>query len=86
MRQTVKQKLESMLIQRGMFESQAESVMEKAIPELNSIVKDYNIRFDSSSSEYPEVIYSILFMSVKKVALEWIEENVPMAWYKPMFE
>jgi hypothetical protein len=26
-----------------------------------------------------------LFLAIKPIALEWIEKNIPLAWYKPMF-
>jgi len=74
-----------MLTQNGMAESQANEVMKLAIPKMNNIVEDYNIDFNDSSDTYPEPIYTVLFMTVKQTALEWIETNVPMAWFKPMF-
>lgn len=82
---TTKEKLQSMLVNNGMFESQAKEVMEIAIPELNDLVEDYSITFNGSASQYPNVIYDILFLAIKPIALKWIEEKMPMAWYKPMF-
>lgn len=82
---TVKEKLEGMLIQNGMFESQAKEVMELSIPELNTLLGDYKITFNTLASEYPNVIYDILFLSIKPIALKWIEANKPEAWFKPMF-
>ncbi len=83
---TVKDKLFNMLIERGMFDSQAEKVMEKAIPELINLVEYYSISFNRPSDEYPKPIYDVLFLAIKPIALKWIEENIPMAWYKPMFQ
>lgn len=83
---TAREKLEQMLVNNGMFESQAKNVMEIAIPELNNILDDYKFTFDRPASEYPNVIYNILFLHIKPIALKWIEENVPMAWFKPMFQ
>jgi hypothetical protein len=80
-----REKLEQMLVSNGMFESQAKEVMEISIPELNNLVEDYQITFDRPASEYPNVIYNILFLAIKPIALKWIEEKMPMAWYKPMF-
>tara|TARA_R110000850_G_scaffold32558_1_gene89718 strand:- start:682 stop:939 length:258 start_codon:yes stop_codon:yes gene_type:complete len=82
---TIKSKLQDKLTGMGMFESQAKQVMDLAIPKMNDIVDDYNIDFNDPSDTYPEAIYSVLFMTVKITALEWIEENAPMAWFKPMF-
>lgn len=81
-----KQKLESMLIKRGMFDSQVESIMKIAIPELNELVGRYDITWDRPSDEYPDVIYNILFIAIKPIALKWINENKPKAWFKPMFQ
>jgi division protein CdvB (Snf7/Vps24/ESCRT-III family) len=83
--ETIKQKLSRMLMQNGMSGTQANEVIDLAIPKMNDVVEDYNIDFNESSDTYPEVIYTVLFMTVKQTALKWIEENVPMAWFKPMF-
>jgi len=82
---TIRKKLESMLVRMGMFDSQAEKVIDLAIPELNDIVGNYSINFEDDSDAYPDAIYSVLMLSVKPIALKWIEENHPMAWFKLMF-
>lgn len=81
-----REKFESMLIENGMFENQAKEVMDVAIPVLDNMVSDYKFTWDRPAEEYPDVIYNICFMSIKPIALEWIEKNAPMAWYKPMFQ
>jgi len=85
---TVESKLISMLIANGMFESQAKEVMQIALPKLKkeTTLKDYSINFSDSDGAYPPIIYNILFSLLKPIALKWIEENKPMAWYKPMFK
>ncbi len=83
--ETIKQKLTRMLMQNGMSGTQANEVIDLAIPRMNDIVEDYNIDFNDSSDTYPEAIYTVLFMTVKVTALKWIEDNIPMAWFKPMF-
>ena len=82
---TTREKFESMLVKNGMFESQAKKVMDIAIPELKQMSPDYDITFDRPSEEYPSVIYNIIFIAIKPIALKWIEENAPQAWFKPMF-
>jgi hypothetical protein len=82
---TTRGKLESMLVKNGMFESQAKKVMDIAIPELRELFSGNNITFDRPSNEYPAVLYSILFIAIKPIALKWIEENIPQAWCKPIF-
>ncbi len=79
---TTREKFEKMLEERGMFPEQAKAVMKKAIP-----IVDYAFTWDSPANEYPEPIYNVVFeTSIKEIALDWIEDNIPMAWYRPMFE
>ena len=82
---TVKEKLTNMLIERGMFLPQANEVMELAVPQLNDLVEDYSVSLNSNSTDYPQVIYNVLFMSIRPVALKWIDDNLPQAWYRDMF-
>lgn len=82
---TVKNQLIEMLIERGMFESQARDLMEASIPELNKMVDDYEVQWDRPSAGYPKAIIGALFVCLKPLALEWIEANCPQAWFKPMF-
>lgn len=81
----VEQKFIKMLMNKGMFESQAKEVMLVAKPKINVLIEDYNITWESPSHQYPDVVFNVLFMDVENTALQWIEDNVPMAWYKPMF-
>ena len=81
---TVREKIENMLVQNGMFESQAKEVMDLAIDDLNK--DNYKITFDRPSNEYPDPFYIVIFLRIKPIALKWINENKPLAWYKPMFE
>jgi hypothetical protein len=74
-----------MLVENGMFESQAEKVVDIAIPELNKLVDSYQITFDRPADEYPSSLYAVLFIAIKPIALKWIEENLPQVWFKPMF-
>lgn len=84
---TTKQKFIDMLVQRGMFESQAEQVMEKAMPVIDSTVENYRFTWDRPASEYPEQLYPMIFSTtIKPIALAWIEENKPMAWFKAIFQ
>ncbi len=94
-RVTVESKFINMLIGNGMSECQAKSVMEIAKPHINGIMSDYNINsilsgynitWNTPSSDYPNVIYNVLYNEIKPIALKWINDNVPHAWFKPMFE
>tara|TARA_R110000822_G_C15272224_1_gene489314 strand:+ start:170 stop:412 length:243 start_codon:yes stop_codon:yes gene_type:complete len=41
---------------------------------------------DFEAQRYQGFLMSIVFTTVKTYALEWINKNVPSAWFKPMFE
>ena len=83
---TIKNKLIQMLKNNGMFESQAEEVMKIAEPILKKLVENYSLNLEEDTKNFPEVITKVLYLSVKPIALIWIEENKPLAWFKPMFQ
>lgn len=70
------------LTERGMFESQAEEVLE--------MVKKYqtsmNGRWQDDISGYPAIMQNAIAISLKSTGLDWIKENKPMAFYRPIFE
>ena len=82
---TVAEKLVDMLGQNGMATQHATQVFELAKPELNKVVDDYTITFNARSSDYPDVCYKLWFELMKPIALQWIDENLPQAWYRPIF-
>jgi hypothetical protein len=84
---TSREKLEDMLLKRGLSPKDAKKVVENSIPEIDSLNYGYRITWDRPYEEYPEIIYSLFFNSiVKKTALEYIKENCPQVWFRPMFE
>jgi hypothetical protein len=82
---TVRNVLEKMLVDKGMFESQAKEVIDLSIPKLNELVGGYQIKMDLPSNHYDEQFYNILYGIIKPIALTWIDNNKPMAWFREMF-
>jgi hypothetical protein len=87
---TTKEKLISMLVEKGMFEQQAQKVMEVAIPEIEKKFNEgkenaYKFTWNRPAEEYPTPIYATLFISIKPIALKWIDDNIPNAWFREMF-
>lgn len=80
-----RQRFEEILTEMGVFEEQASAIMDKAIPIVNEQLPNYRITWDRPSEEYPDAFYSVVFITVKRAALEWIDENIPQAWFRPMF-
>jgi len=72
------------LTDHGMWPKDAETIFER--------VKDHEInqsitqRWNDQVDEYPKVMSETLWMGAKSIALEWIDENQPEAFYRPLFE
>lgn len=75
-----------MLFEMGLFEGQSAQIMDLAIPRFQKLLPDYQVTWERPASEYPDVFYTTGFaVVVKKSALEWIDANAPMAWFREMF-
>lgn len=83
---TTKEKLKDMLVQNGMFESQAEKVLEIAIPKIEAATPEYRVTWNRPANEYPESVYKIMWTYARAAAKDWIAENAPKAWYRPIFD
>lgn len=87
---TTRQKIEALLHEKGLFESQATKVMNYAIPLIDEEMQKEGaskITWDRPCTEYPNALYAVLFMShIKKHVLAWANENMPQAWWRPQFE
>ena len=75
--------IKKQLQDRGLFESDAEKILEaiKSAPENAAMAT----RWNDSTDNYPPQMQSVVWLSVKSIAFEWIDENQPNAWYKSMF-
>jgi hypothetical protein len=83
---TVRERLEDVLYEFGMFREQAHKVMNVSIPIIDAISDDYQIEWDSDSEIYQDDMYDFLFSLIRPEALKWINENVPKAWFRENFE
>lgn len=75
----MKRKLE----QSGLSLTQAEQIIELA--KKDEALDSFKERWGDTESEYPPAMVNVLWISVKTIALEWIDENIPQAWFRPMF-
>lgn len=83
---TTKEKFAQMLMDRGMFESQANAVMDIFVPEFDAVNAGYRVTWERPASEYPDAFYAVGFFTLKRAALQWIDENLPQAWFRALFE
>ena len=83
---TVAEKIVDNLVKMGLSDGEAKEVFVLAKPELDGTISNYNITWDRPHDEYSDVLYAIWMMSIKEIGLQWIEDNCPQAWFKPMFQ
>lgn len=81
--ETTRQRCLAILTNKGMFDREAEAVLAKAMPKIE--VGGYQMTWERPASEYPDALYAVIGMILNNTALEWIDENCPMAWYRPLF-
>jgi len=81
---TIAESIHAKLMANGMFESQADEVI-KLVKEdkANEAMID---RWNDQTTDYPEAIMNLAWMSARKHAREWIAKNKPMAWYRQIFD
>ena len=75
----IETKIKSMLEEHGMWGKGVDAVMSKAkdeIPDMN---------WNDNISGYPLPLIAVIWLTTKRLALQWIDENLPRAWYRPMF-
>lgn len=86
---TTRERIEDLLCQRGIFERQAKAIMDYAIPLIDLDMAESGmskITWNRPSEEYPTVFYAALMLTqINKRVVEWADQNLPMAWWKPMF-
>lgn len=80
---TIHEFFKSKLIERGFFAAQAEAVLEasKQSPILDSML----LRWDDKTDGYPAQLLTAVWVEVCAQAVIWIDANLPMAWFRPLF-
>lgn len=81
---TFKESMTYTLVGMGMFDSHADQVIKEYMEDESA--ESMIGRWDHDMKDYPQNIQSVVWIGVKHFASEWIERNMPQAWYKPMFK
>ncbi len=87
---TVEEYCQDYLVSHGMFPNQAEGVIaivkskgESEDPKVNNGLAA--LHWSSPTEGYPPQLLVVLKMVLASNAIEWIDANLPKAWYRPMF-
>lgn len=80
---TFEEKIKELLVGNGMFPHQSDEVMERI--KTDEAHKSMKRRWTDSVDDYPPQMIQIVWLIAKQHALEYIDENLPKAWFRPMF-
>lgn len=80
---TVRQKLQKMLFERGLFEDQAATIVKAT--EADLVARKILVKFDDPEDSYPPPMVATLWMSVEREAGKWLDANMPNHWARAMF-
>jgi hypothetical protein len=81
MAETIRQWAERYLYERGMFPDQAKAVVD-AVEADNEPMKG---RWNHATDGYPHPLLAVLTFAIDAAAVEWIDANLPRAWYRSIF-
>jgi len=81
---TFNEAMKNMMVENGMFPQQADSVL--LLAKDHALLDTMKGRMDEQTDGYPPIMLPVVWVSMQAIALEWIEANLPNAWYKPMFQ
>jgi hypothetical protein len=80
---TVREKLLKMLDDCAISSTVAEAMLKKYVDgPLGEAMKG---RMNDKIDDYPPVLFTVCWLGLRKCALEWIDENAPLHWARPMF-
>lgn len=74
---TIKTKLVSELTSMGLFENQAIAIVEAAQPKLG--IPDRPVNLNDPADSYPDVMYRLWMVLLKRIAIEHIDQHCPEA-------
>ena len=77
----IETKIKNMLEENGMWGKSVDAVMSKA----KEAIPDMKNRWGDDINDYFNPLVAFIWGITKNIALEWIDENLPEAWYRPMF-
>lgn len=80
---TLKQKLKTLMIQRGLVEPWAETVF--GAVEADPANESMKGRWDDEADGYPIELLAGLWVSACTHAVEWMDANKPKAWFRHLF-
>lgn len=82
-RTTISSFLEAYLTENGLFPDEAHEVAERYKASTDA---DMQHRWGDSIEGYPKPMLAVPLISVRRAAIEWMDEKKPLHWARGMFE
>ena len=82
--ETLYQKMHDMLTSRGLYQASADEIMATVRAEQEADGPATHL--GQPADGYPDMVIAAMWLVVKSAAVDWIDANLPLAWYRPMFE
>lgn len=79
----ISDKMLELLINNGLFPQDAEEILKRYIS--SDEAKPMACRMNDDESSYPPQALAAVWLGIQHHALEWIDENVPEHWARPIF-
>jgi hypothetical protein len=80
---TVKEQMLEGLTSKGLSDDEARIVFAASLERLEP--KGYALSWDAPASDYPEPVYAVASVILDEMALAYIDQHCPKAWFRPMF-
>lgn len=72
---TIQQKMHNMLVDHLMWDDEATEVIDKA--KESEVLSSMVGRWNDDTTDYPPTLLSVVWISVRDCAIEWLQERAP---------
>ena len=81
---TIQDAIKEELVANGLFPEDADKVLE--LLKADEYQKAMKSKWQDNIEGYPAEFKTAIWLVAKRCTLTWIDENIPLAWYRPQFE
>lgn len=78
---TVEQFIYDYLFGFGILDKDVKAIIEEA--KKSELLND--LHWSDPKEGYPDVLFPTVILTIREIALKYIDEHMPKAWYRPFF-
>lgn len=83
---SIREYLIDYFMQLGMFSKDAGLVVSSLVNKIGWDFQQRPIEIDKSFHRYAGLNVGVVIQKAKNVAKDWLDKNIPHAWYRPLFD